>query len=131
MRVLVIEDDPVLLDGLRVGLGLAGATCDVVSSCGDAEAALATSAFDAVVLDRMLPDGCGLDVLKRLRAAATGRRSCCSQRSTTPLTGSMVSTPAQTIISASRSTSTNSRPESGRSLDVAPAGRARYSPGAT
>ncbi len=68
MRVLVVEDDPVLLDGLRVGLGLAGATCDVVSSCGDAEAALATSAFDAVVLDRMLPDGCGLDVLKRLRA---------------------------------------------------------------
>ncbi|RXF75572.1 response regulator [Hansschlegelia zhihuaiae] len=68
MRVLVVEDDPLLLDGLRVGLGLAGATCDVVSSCGDAEAALATSTFDAVVLDRMLPDGSGLDVLKRLRA---------------------------------------------------------------
>ncbi|MGA0534190.1 response regulator [Hansschlegelia sp. KR7-227] len=67
MRVLVVEDDPVLLDGLKVGLGLAGATCDVVSTCGDAEAALATSAFDAVVLDRMLPDGSGLDVLKRLR----------------------------------------------------------------
>lgn len=67
MRVLVVEDDPMLLDGLKVGLGLAGATCDVVSTCGDAEAALATSVFDAVVLDRMLPDGSGLDVLKRLR----------------------------------------------------------------
>jgi DNA-binding response OmpR family regulator len=68
MRVLVVEDDPVLLDGLKVGLGLAGATCDVVSTCSDAEAALATSAFDAVVLDRMLPDGSGLDVVRRLRA---------------------------------------------------------------
>lgn len=69
MRVLVVEDDPVLLDGLKVGLGLAGATCDVVSTCGDAEAALSTSAFDAVVLDRMLPDGSGLDMLRRLRAS--------------------------------------------------------------
>lgn len=69
MRVLVVEDDPLLLDGLKIGLGLAGATCDVVSTCADAEAALATSAFDAVVLDRMLPDGSGLTVLKRLRAA--------------------------------------------------------------
>lgn len=69
MRVLVVEDDPVLLDGLKVGLGLAGATVDVVSSCADARAALATSTFDAIVLDRMLPDGSGLDVLKERRAA--------------------------------------------------------------
>ena len=73
MRVLVVEDDPLLLDGLKIGLGLAGATCDVVSTCADAEAALATSRFDAVVLDRMLPDGSGLDVLKRLRR--TGDRT--------------------------------------------------------
>ncbi|MFC3694624.1 response regulator [Chenggangzhangella methanolivorans] len=69
MRVLVVEDDPLLLDGLKVGLGLAGVTVDVVSTCADAEAALAANAFDAVVLDRMLPDGSGLDVLKRLRGS--------------------------------------------------------------
>ena len=69
MRVLVVEDDPVLLDGLKVGLGLAGATVDVVSSCADARAALATSTFDAIVLDRMLPDGSGLSVLTERRAA--------------------------------------------------------------
>jgi two-component system response regulator QseB len=68
MRILVVEDDPLLLDGLKVGLGMAGATVDAVSTCADAEAALATSSFDAVVLDRMLPDGSGLDVLKGLRA---------------------------------------------------------------
>lgn len=68
MRILVVEDDPVLMDGLKVGLGLSGATVDEVSTCADARAALAATRFDAVVLDLMLPDGSGLDVLKGLRA---------------------------------------------------------------
>jgi DNA-binding response OmpR family regulator len=70
MRILVVEDDPVLSDGLKVGLGLGGATVDQVDTCADARAALATSQFDAVVLDLMLPDGSGLDVLKEMRQAA-------------------------------------------------------------
>jgi two-component system response regulator QseB len=69
MRILVVEDDPILADGLKVGLGLAGATADIVGTCGDARAALAAHDFDAVVLDVMLPDGSGLDVLKAMRAA--------------------------------------------------------------
>lgn len=69
MRILVVEDDEMLVDGLRTGLGLAGLTVDAVSTCADAEAALKSNAFDAVVLDRMLPDGSGLDVLARVRRA--------------------------------------------------------------
>ncbi len=69
MRVLVVEDDPVLLDGLKAGLGLLGATVDTVSSCADGHAALATTAFDAIVLDLMLPDGSGLDLLAAIRSA--------------------------------------------------------------
>ncbi|WP_116088393.1 response regulator [Pseudochrobactrum lubricantis] len=68
MRVLVVEDDPVLSNGLKVGLGLTGATVDQVATCADALAALACSRFDAIVLDLMLPDGSGLDVLKKIRA---------------------------------------------------------------
>ena len=67
MRILVVEDDPILSDGLRAGLGLGGATVDCVATCADAEAALATSTFSAIVLDLMLPDGSGLDVLRGLR----------------------------------------------------------------
>jgi DNA-binding response OmpR family regulator len=68
MRILVVEDDVVLADGLKVGLGLHGATLDVVASCADGRAALAVDTFDAVVLDVMLPDGSGLDLLASWRA---------------------------------------------------------------
>ena len=68
MRILVVEDDPVLSDGLKVGLGLYGATLDIVSSCADGHAALAADEFDALVLDLMLPDGSGLDLLAALRS---------------------------------------------------------------
>lgn len=67
MRILVVEDDPVLADGLRVGLGLTGDAVDLVCTCADAVAALFTNAYDAVVLDLMLPDGSGLDILAELR----------------------------------------------------------------
>lgn len=67
MRILVIEDDAMLLDGLKIGLGIHGFTVDAVASCGDARAALATAEFDALVLDLMLPDGSGLDILRELR----------------------------------------------------------------
>lgn len=69
MRILVVEDDAILLDGLSVGLGLAGFTVDAVASCGDAEAALAAQNYNAIVLDLMLPDGSGLDILKAMRQA--------------------------------------------------------------
>ena len=67
MRVLIVEDDTVLQNGLTVGLGLHGIAAEAVDTCADALAALATTSFDAVVLDIMLPDGSGFDVLRELR----------------------------------------------------------------
>lgn len=67
LRILVVEDDALLLDGLSVGLGLAGFTVDAVATCEDAGAALAVQPYDAVVLDLMLPDGSGLDILASMR----------------------------------------------------------------
>jgi DNA-binding response OmpR family regulator len=67
MRVLVVEDDAVLQNGLTVGLGIHGVTAEGVGTCADALAAIETTSFDAVVLDIMLPDGSGFDVLRTLR----------------------------------------------------------------
>jgi two-component system response regulator QseB len=67
VRILVIEDDPILLNGLEVGLALKGFAVDGAATCEDAFAALAAMRFDALVLDLMLPDGSGLTVLEHLR----------------------------------------------------------------
>lgn len=67
MRLLVVEDDEILLDGLKVGLQMCGFTVDAVTSVADADAAIEADRFDAVILDLMLPDGTGLDVLARMR----------------------------------------------------------------
>ncbi|ABD90428.1 response regulator [Rhodopseudomonas palustris] len=68
MRILVVEDDAMIADGIRAGLTLAGASIDCVATCEDAAAALAANNFSAIVLDIMLPDGSGIDLLRKLRA---------------------------------------------------------------
>jgi len=68
VRILIVEDDDVLRDGLVVGLSLAGFTSEAVATRSEAEAALEAGGFSGMVLDLMLPDGSGLDLLVRLRA---------------------------------------------------------------
>jgi two-component system response regulator QseB len=65
MRILLVEDDEVLRDGIAVGLGLEGLTVDAVASITDARAAVGDHA--AIVLDIGLPDGSGLDLLAEWR----------------------------------------------------------------
>lgn len=67
MRILAIEDDDVLRDGLVTGLGLHGFTVDAVTTACEARDATAIARFEAVVLDLMLPDGDGLDWLAAWR----------------------------------------------------------------
>jgi two-component system OmpR family response regulator/two-component system response regulator QseB len=68
MRVLLVEDDALLGDGLRAGLGQAGFAVDWVRTGSDAVHALDAEPVAAVVLDLGLPDLSGFEVLRRLRA---------------------------------------------------------------
>jgi len=68
MRVLVVEDDPLLGDALRVGLAQAGFSTDRVRDGRAGLVALASEPFAAVVLDLGLPALSGLELLARLRA---------------------------------------------------------------
>jgi len=66
-RILVVEDDPAILTGLKEKLTLEGYA---VQTAADGEAArdrLAEASFDLVVLDLMLPRLDGLSVLRWLR----------------------------------------------------------------
>ena len=68
MRILVVEDDPLLGDALNVGLRQRGFDVDWVQDGVAAELALRTEPFAAAVLDLGLPRLDGIDVLRRERA---------------------------------------------------------------
>jgi len=69
VRILLVEDDTLLGEGIRVGLRQDGYAVDWVTRGEAAEQALATDAFDLVVLDLGLPGRDGLSVLQHLRQA--------------------------------------------------------------
>jgi two-component system OmpR family response regulator len=67
MHVLVAEDDPHIAAGLVHSLRQAGYAVDRVTNGIEADAALAASSIDLLILDLGLPRLSGLEVLRRLR----------------------------------------------------------------
>jgi DNA-binding response OmpR family regulator len=68
MRILVVEDEPLLGDGIQAGLAQAGFGVDWVKDGVAGEVALKTGSHAAVVLDLGLPRLGGLDLLRRMRS---------------------------------------------------------------
>ncbi len=68
MRVLLVEDDPILSRSLADDLGRAGYAVDVVDNGVDAEFMGDEEPYDIVVLDLGLPQRSGLEVLRNWRA---------------------------------------------------------------
>jgi len=69
-RILLIEDDARLAEMVRDYLGGAGFRVSRAASGSAGLAMHAREAFDAIVLDLMLPDMDGLDVCRQIRARA-------------------------------------------------------------
>ena len=67
MRILLIEDDTVLGAAVRDQIAADGHSVDWVMRLDAARDAMASAAYDLVLLDLMLPDGRGLTFLKALR----------------------------------------------------------------
>jgi len=67
MRLLLVEDDPMIGDSVRKGLRQDGFTVDWVRDGRSAEAALGDQVHDLVLLDLGLPGKGGIDVLRTLR----------------------------------------------------------------
>ena len=68
MRILLVEDDAVLADGLTRSLRQAGYAIDCVDNGQSADLALSIQEFDLLILDLGLPKMSGMEVLRRLRA---------------------------------------------------------------
>ncbi|MBE2894968.1 response regulator [Spirabiliibacterium falconis] len=68
MRILVIEDDKIIGDGINVGLTHFGFSVDWFCSGKTGFHALMSAPYDAVVLDLTLPEMDGIDILRHWRA---------------------------------------------------------------
>ena len=68
MRILLVEDDSILGDGIVAGLKLGDYAVDWVRDGESARLALLDHPYDACVLDLGLPDGNGVDFIRDLRA---------------------------------------------------------------
>ena len=69
MRILLIEDDEALCRVLQPSLQAAGFASDCCHSGADGLALLKTGCYDACILDRMLPELDGLQLLHQARSA--------------------------------------------------------------
>lgn len=68
MRLLLVEDDEILGDGLVAGLTMEGYVVDWLTNGKQADEALKLNSYELIVLDLNLPDMQGMEILKALRA---------------------------------------------------------------
>lgn len=68
MRILLVEDDAIIADGLNRALRKAGYAVDHVDNGQEADTALLSQSFDLIILDLGLPKLSGIEVLRRLRS---------------------------------------------------------------
>jgi len=67
MRILIIEDEKKISGFLERGLSEEGHRVDVAGNLAQARAEALTQSYDLLLVDRMLPDGDGLSLVKEMR----------------------------------------------------------------
>jgi DNA-binding response OmpR family regulator len=74
MHILLVEDDRDLAEVVALGLRHRAYAVDVAHTCAAADDLLRTTEFDVAICDLGLPDGDGLDVIRRMRIDPALRR---------------------------------------------------------
>ncbi len=69
MKILIVEDEKNLLETVTVFLQKEGFVCEMADSYFAAEDKLAVFDYDIIILDIALPDGNGLDLLRKIKVS--------------------------------------------------------------
>lgn len=77
MKVLVVEDERKIAGFLQRGLGDEGHRVDVAGDLAEARHLAALTEYDLLLVDRMLPDGDGLSLVRELRRRQVGTPAIC------------------------------------------------------
>ncbi|MFH1320355.1 MAG: response regulator transcription factor [Bacteroidota bacterium] len=67
MKILIVEDQKKLLDSILNYFKRENYVCDISVDYGDASEKIYLNEYDCVIVDIMLPDGSGLDLIKELK----------------------------------------------------------------
>jgi two-component system response regulator VanR len=72
MRVLIVEDEPLMAEAIRDGLRLEAIAADIATDGNSALELLRVNGYDIAVLDRDIPGPTGDDVARSIIASGTG-----------------------------------------------------------
>jgi two-component system, OmpR family, response regulator VanR len=72
VRVLIVEDEPLMAEAIRDGLRLEAIAADVARNGNTALELLAANAYDIAVLDRDIPGPSGDEIARRIVASGSG-----------------------------------------------------------
>lgn len=67
MKILIIEDDLSLINGLSFAIKKQGYELDIARTSRETESIWADGKYDLIILDVSLPDGSGFDICKKIR----------------------------------------------------------------
>ncbi len=70
MKILIIEDDLSLINGLSFAIKKQGYDLDVARTSYEADKIWQDGKYDLIILDVSLPDGSGFDICKKIRMAS-------------------------------------------------------------
>ena len=71
-RILIVDDDELVAESASEALRGDGLICETAGGLASARVALSNGHFDLVLLDVLLPDGLGLDLIEEIRDHSTG-----------------------------------------------------------
>lgn len=67
MKILIVEDNNIILDGLKFSLERENFTVDVTTNIKDAQKEIISNIYSLAILDIMLPDGNGIELCKYIK----------------------------------------------------------------